>query len=388
MSRTPSLDRESAESMLGARGSLTVTIDNRSLVRKWLVACGVPASFVGTLPLAKLAMCYNDASDGWISQMILESGSLKESDFPARPETPKSDDNAQVAQAISAAVMQALAANAKPSVDADAVRAIIRAELPSLIPVTRVEIIEDAIPRNLPEKARHKQFAEALTVVSQGVNLALVGPAGSGKTTVCDQIAEALELPFYMLGAVSGAHEFLGYVDAHGRYQSTPFRQAYEHGGLFLADEIDAGDPAGTLVINSALANGHQAFPDQVEPVKKHPKFRMVAAANTFGNGADRIYVGRNPLDGATLDRFYFIAWDYDEKLERMIAGNDSWVDRVQALRKGAASEKARIVISPRASINGAKLIAAGLSRDQVEQALIWKNTDQPLRDRINAAAR
>src|SRR5690606_29333119 len=126
----------------------------------------------------------------------------------------------------------------------------------------------------------------------------------------------------------------------------------------------------------------------QAAPVKKHEKFALVACLNTFGSGADRLYVGRNQLDAATLDRFCFLNWRYDEKLERAIAGNDSWCDRVQSLRRGVEKEKARVVISPRASIYGAKLLAAGASRDSVEDQLIWKGLDSESRHRIEAAAR
>jgi cobaltochelatase CobS len=218
--------------------------------------------------------------------------------------------------------------------------------------------------------------------------LALIGPAGSGKTTAAEQIAEALNLPFYIQGAVSGAHELVGFVDAHGRYQSTPFRQAFEHGGIIVLDEIDAGDPAGLLVMNAALANGHMAFPDQTAPVKKHENFRVVACANTFGTGADRLYVGRNQLDAATLDRFAALSWDYDETLEATLCADESWRKRVQALRHTASNEKARVIISPRASIYGAKLIAAGLDRATVENILVWKGADSELRRRIETATR
>jgi cobaltochelatase CobS len=41
----------------------------------------------------------------------------------------------------------------------------------------------------------------------------------------------------------------------------------------------------------------------------------IVATANTFGTGADRVYVGSLQIDGATLDRFAFLEWPYDEGL-------------------------------------------------------------------------
>ena len=34
-------------------------------------------------------------------------------------------------------------------------------------------------------------------------------------------------------------------------------------------------------------------------------------------------FVGRNQLDGATLDRFVFVFWEYDEDFEVHVAGED-----------------------------------------------------------------
>jgi hypothetical protein len=291
--------------------------------------------------------------------------------------------------AMQAAVqaLQVLLHSNGTSLDANAVRAIIRDELPNLIPVTRLEIVTPTETRDHGNAARHKSLPALITILSQKIPAALVGPAGSGKTTAAEQAASALNIPFYIQGAVQGAHELLGFVDAHGNYQSTPFRQAFEHGGTICLDELDAGDSAGILVLNSALANGCMPFPDQTKPVPRHADFNAVACLNTYGNGADRIYVGRNQLDGATLDRFAFLNWSYDERLERAIAGNDDWTARVQALRSGAAKEKARVVISPRASIFGARLLAAGMLQNAVEELTVWKGVDADLRRRIEAAA-
>ena len=253
------------------------------------------------------------------------------------------------------------------------------------------EEIRDSVPRRLEivfqdrsselPAMRHSRTEVLLQIVAQGLPALIVGPAGSGKTTAAEQVAVALDFPFYMQGAATGAHEFLGYVNAYGHYVSTPFRQAFEHGGVFLADEIDGSDPAALLVINAALANGHMAFPDVVTPVVRHADFRMIAAANTFGTGADRIYVGRSQLDGATLDRFAFLDWPYDEALERNIACNDTWCSLVRRVRDAVSRLSIRHVVSPRASIMGARLLASGMEQDTVERLLIWKGlTDQDVR--------
>ena len=239
-----------------------------------------------------------------------------------------------------------------------------------------VKILEDA--------PRHYLFPEILTSVNQDLPSALIGPAGSGKSTVCEQVADALGFKYYLQNSVSGSHELSGYMDAHGKYNGTAFRTAFEKGGLILIDEVDTSDPGALKWLNTALANGHAMFPDQSEPVRRSKDFRMIIAANTFGNGADRMYVGANQLDASTLDRFVFFDFNYDEKLELTLAGNPEWVRRVQELRKNALAEKARIVISPRASIHGAKLLAAGWPADIVEKRVIWKGIDEELRKRID----
>ncbi|MFZ9363949.1 MAG: AAA family ATPase [Arenimonas sp.] len=252
----------------------------------------------------------------------------------------------------------------------------------------RIEIKDRITP--LPAAPRHPLFDMFLTLVvcgreKHGLPVMLVGPAGSGKTTACQDAAQALGLPFFTNGALTGAHELMGYKDAAGTYHSTPFRAAFEHGGVYLMDEMDRSDPAAVLSLNSALANGFAAFPDRAEPVKAHADFIPVVAANTFGRGADRLYIGANQLDASTLDRFAVLSWDYDEALERALAGDDAWTAYVQAARAAAVDLKIRHVISPRASMSGAVMRRAGLPFDMVAESALWKGLDKEQRERITA---
>src|SRR6266404_4118133 len=152
MARTPSLDRSEAESMLGPRGHSTVNIDNRSLVRKWLVSCGVPASVVGGLTMSTLANAYNDQTDNFLNT-LLHSGPEE----APRVETPAAPA-ANNTQAMAAAIATALAGFNQGGMNADQVRQIIRDELPDLIPVTRLEIVQNGEIREFPEAPRHKLF--------------------------------------------------------------------------------------------------------------------------------------------------------------------------------------------------------------------------------------
>lgn len=218
---------------------------------------------------------------------------------------------------------------------------------------------------------QHNQFENLLKVVGTGQAVLLVGPAGTGKTHGAANVATAFGLEFYSIavGSQTSKSDLVGYMDANHNYVSTQFRQSYENGGLFLLDEADAGNSNVLILLNAALSNGYMAFPDKM--VKRHDDFRMVATANTFGHGASRQYVGRNQLDAATLDRFVTIAWDIDDKIESALAGSSDagkkWLAVVKAVRKRALVElELRVVISPRATERGAKLLDAGMSYKDV----------------------
>ena len=217
----------------------------------------------------------------------------------------------------------------------------------------------------------HKNLPTLLKILSQHLNVYLVGPSGSGKTHAARQCAEALGVEFYFTGAIANEYKLTGYMDANGKYVSTEFRKAYENGGLFLFDEIDASFPQAVLAFNAALANDFMDFPDK--QVKRHKNFYCIAAANTIGQGADRQYVGRNQLDAASLDRFVFLDWQYDENLEIKLCDDLKWAHYVQKIRKIVNSLKIRHIISPRASIYGGQLLAMGIDRKTVEEMVLWK---------------
>lgn len=240
----------------------------------------------------------------------------------------------------------------------------------------------------LPDKeigVCHKLTKQIADVCNLGIHQMLVGPAGGGKTTCCEKVAEILNLKFYPMsvGPQTTKSDLLGFIDAAGNYHTTPLREAFEHGGLLLLDEVDAANAGVLTIINSLLANGYCSFPDGVK--QRNENFRCICACNTYGRGADRQYVGRNQLDAATLDRFAVVDFDYDEDMERSIAGNCEWVEKIQRYRKRAFDLKMRVVISPRASIFGARLLASGMSEKKVEELVVWKGVSEEIRKKIMA---
>jgi cobaltochelatase CobS len=299
----------------------------------------------------------------------------------------------------------------------DDVAAIVEAELAKKAP-QRIEVLRvDGTVQDVG--VQHAQFAALLRIVSQRLNTWLVGPAGSGKTSAAHAVATALSLPFYAksVGPQTSESSLIGYYDANGNYVRTLLREAFEFGGVFLLDEVDAGNPAVLVVINALLANGVCAFPDRV--VEKHPDFVLLAGANTIGQGADRQYVGRQQIDAATLDRFVLLNWAYDPRIEAAACGVpveffaeaalpetiefvsiddadavnrriEKYVKKVVAIRNSldTLGKGVRVIVSPRANIHGCKLIRAGFSVNDTLELCVWKGCDGDTRKKIEANCR
>lgn len=188
--------------------------------------------------------------------------------------------------------------------------------------------------RNVRSALVHERFNEVLGIINNDMPVYLYGPTGSGKSLLAKQVAEGLGLDFYVMNSVTDEYKLTGFIDANGHYQSTQFREAFEKGGLFLLDEIDASAPDVLITINMAISNGWFAFPDR--RVDAHPDFRVIATGNTTGRGADSSYRGRTQLDAASLDRFVMIPVDYDERIDRQMAGkrNGDLFEFVKAYRR------------------------------------------------------
>ena len=82
----------------------------------------------------------------------------------------------------------------------------------------------------------------------------------------------------------------------------------------------------------------------------RHPDFVCIAAANTWGRGADREYVGRNELDASTIDRFLMgtVPMDYDESLERQLCPDAQLYERLRGYRERIRQNRLERIVSTR----------------------------------------
>lgn len=201
----------------------------------------------------------------------------------------------------------------------------------------------------------HEKFDEVLQIVGLNIPVYLTGKAGTGKNVICKQVAEALGLEFYFTNAVTQEYKLTGFVDANGKYHETQFYKAFTNGGLFFLDEMDASVPETLIILNAAIANKYFDFP--TGKVEAHPDFRVIAAGNTLGTGADNNYTGRYCLDRASLDRFAMVHIDYSEKIEMNISDNNKeLVDFAHTFRTAAENVGVECLFSYRTIERIAKL--------------------------------
>lgn len=186
------------------------------------------------------------------------------------------------------------------------------------------------------DNSLHAKFEKVLKLVQLHEHIYLYGPAGTGKSTLCKQVAKALNLEFYSTQKVLNDYELTGFVDANGNYVETQFYKAITKGGLFMFDEIDASNPEAVAVIHTALANKYITFP-KIGKVEVHKDFKCISTGNTVMNGATSDFVARTQLDAATIDRFGFLKIEYDNNVElKQARGDKSLVEFIHEVREVA----------------------------------------------------
>lgn len=201
-------------------------------------------------------------------------------------------------------------------------------------PIPEIHKIETPLGEHKIEGITHEKFDQVLSMVYNDIPVYLAGPAGAGKNVICKQIAEGLGLDFYFTNAVTQEYKLTGFIDAQGIFHDTQFFNAFTKGGVFFLDEMDASIPEVLVILNAAIANRYFDFPKHGK-VNAHKDFRVIAAGNTLGTGANSDYTGRYCLDRASLDRFALINIDYSPKIETAVTENDTQlVDFCHAFRK------------------------------------------------------
>jgi MoxR-like ATPase len=215
----------------------------------------------------------------------------------------------------------------------------------------------------------HEVVPKVLSALQAGLHVYLSGIPGTGKTEIAGSVSRAMGLRLRVRSCYAQMTEskLFGFIDANGNYHRTSLRDSVEYGGVYCLDEMDNGNSNLTAALNALMSNPTMPieFPDG--EIERHPDFRIIATANTWGTGPTADFMGRNQMDKASMDRFCKIPVGIDDELEsaltRRIINDDAAetiLSAIRSIRERIEARGLRILLSPRATFTVAKLMHAG----------------------------
>lgn len=258
----------------------------------------------------------------------------------------------------------------------------------------------DAPHPNVPEIDPDHKFDLAtmkplLWALATGKNAYLYGHSGTGKTTDVHQVAARLGWPIFRVNMDSE----MSRVDLIGREtlrqeNGTTVSQfvegvlptAMQMGAIFEADEVDFGRSDVMYAFQSMLEEGGtlRLTEDGGRIVKPHPLFRVVATANTKGQGDETgCYQGARVQSAAFLDRF--TVWIEKEYLKPKVEAKvikakvpdcgDKAISQLikiaGEMRKAFVNGEIMTTVSPRGLITAAAMFTTlGDTKDNLQTAV------------------
>jgi MoxR-like ATPase len=175
-----------------------------------------------------------------------------------------------------------------------------------------------------------REFVDYLEI---GATIAVVGPAGNGKTTGARKLLERAGFTVYEFDCTDATlpQDLIGRTTLRQEHGATvtewtagPIAKAFaDPKGAVLLNEYDALDPRTGMALQSALEAADTrrvTAPDSGEQLASHGRCPIVLTLNTIGHGATVAYQGRNALDGANRDRIEIVMSGYENEREILTA--------------------------------------------------------------------
>ena len=305
-------------------------------------------------------------------------------DFSGLPALPELDaireSHAEIARLVRAEIdaqSANLEAKAQAAIDyAEATASKMLAAMGSLKPkVIGIKVNDKPAVMLKGQRRPHLMLADILGRIAAGFdNIALTGPRGSGKTTLCEQVAEALDnRPFGCMVLTEGMFrsDIYGQMSEAGQWVSSPFWDMMDKPGVFLLDEGDAGCKNTWLNFNSVLSNKTMFNPKLGTWKKRHPEFIILCCMNTTGRGGTVEYSARSALDQSTLDRFHMRRVDYDRELEAELCPFPEVLAKIHAGRDRLLQARSKETLGMRSVQTAATMLRAGYSEADTLSQLV-----------------
>ena len=219
-----------------------------------------------------------------------------------------------------------------------------------------------------------RDFEDFLSI---GATIAIVGPAGNGKTTGARKLLEAAGFNVYEMDCTDATmpqdiigRTTLSSVDGATvtNWKAGPLAVAFaDPRGALLLNEYDALDPRTGMALQAALeaaGTRRATAPDSGEQITSVGPCPIVLTLNTIGHGATVAYQGRNALDGANRDRVEIIISGYEHEAAIMVAHG---IDAATASALASFATNARETLARLNSVeilSNRRLITAGKLMD------------------------
>lgn len=205
------------------------------------------------------------------------------------------------------------------------------------------------------------------------INAILVGKPGTGKTTTAEALSATLRMPIYTVKNSKNTEEdtFEGMTKVSNGsflFKSTPFLEAYEHGGIIVLEEFNLADPG---VMQGALGQAIE-YPfilmrDGCEEVRRHPMCVIISTMNTGTQGArepNQALTSRSPttliMDDPTKEDFLKILENKGYKARDCNNIYKAYTKILDYLCQEAHSEELAMCVTMRHCIGALKLMKIG----------------------------
>ncbi len=237
----------------------------------------------------------------------------------------------------------------------------------------------------VPDKTTYEFMpvtSHVIDSIHAGDNVLLTGEAGTGKTSMIEQLAARIGQPVLRvnLNGETRIGDFLGRLNVIAGEKGSVTEWvdgilplAMKKGMWLILDEIDMGEPNILSLLHPILEpNGRLVLKENKgEEVKPHPNFRIFGTANGIGSQTNRgdTYAGVNQMNEAFLDRWHIITMpNLDPKTEIKVIRKryptlpPKFAKRIvqfgTTIRKGLENETISMTFSTRRALQWANKLA------------------------------